>query len=91
MDLRAYAFECSLWRRLVAEQASVGQFYGQFLEGLFVEKEQRELDLLTTRAEERLEKFKQEFAPYVDIIPKAVAASYIGVTPETFSRMVHTK
>jgi hypothetical protein len=50
-------------------------------------KVKRELDLLTTSPQERYENLLQEHPKYVQQIPLKYLASYIGVVPETLSRI----
>lgn len=56
-------------------------------EFLLSKKVKRELDLLTTSPQERYEKLLQEHPKYVQQIPLKYLASYIGVVPETLSRI----
>jgi CRP-like cAMP-binding protein len=44
-------------------------------------------DMLYASAAERLAKFEIEFKPYLDRIKSKYIASYLGLTPETISRM----
>lgn len=56
-------------------------------EFLLTKKVKRELDLLTTSPQERYENLLQEHPKYVQQIPLKYLASYIGVVPETLSRI----
>lgn len=53
----------------------------------FVQKEQREVDLVMLRADERYEKFLEEFPQLEQQIPQYHIASYLGVTPTQLSRI----
>ncbi|MFA9463117.1 MAG: Crp/Fnr family transcriptional regulator [Velocimicrobium sp.] len=54
---------------------------------LFVEKENREMELLGDDAETRYNNFTKKFPELVMRIPQFHIASYIGITPETLSRI----
>jgi CRP-like cAMP-binding protein len=50
-------------------------------------KENRELAFLLTNPEERYEALLVEFASAVDRIPQHFLASYVGIAPESLSRL----
>jgi CRP-like cAMP-binding protein len=52
-----------------------------------VSTQQRVLDNLSLSAEERFEKFCKNFPQLIQRVPQKHLASYIGVTPEFFSKM----
>jgi CRP-like cAMP-binding protein len=56
-------------------------------EFLLAKKVKRELDLLTTSPQKRYEYLLQEHPKYIQQIPLKYLASYIGVVPETLSRI----
>jgi CRP-like cAMP-binding protein len=56
-------------------------------EFLLSKKVKRELDLLTISPQERYENLLQEHPKYIQYIPLKYLASYIGVVPETLSRI----
>ena len=56
-------------------------------EFLLAKKVKRELDLLTKSPQERYENLLEEHPKYVQQIPLKYLASYIGVVPETLSRI----
>ncbi|SHM48533.1 Crp/Fnr family transcriptional regulator [Chryseobacterium polytrichastri] len=53
----------------------------------YVALQQRILSLLTTNAKERFEQFSHQYPQLIQRIPKAVIASYLGVSRETLSRI----
>ena len=57
-------------------------------EGLYVERERREKDLLTLDAKARLVKFMRENAPFKGRVPKNLLASYLGITAVSLSRLL---
>ena len=50
-------------------------------------KDQRILNALSTSAEERYEAFVKKYPSIVSRVPQFMLASYLGVTPETLSRV----
>lgn len=56
-------------------------------ERFFVEKEQREIDLVLLDADKRYKIFQKEFPTLEQQIPQYHIASYLGVTPTQLSRI----
>lgn len=56
-------------------------------ENLFVDKEQREIEIATLDAEKRYQIFKQKFPNIEQQIPQYHIASYLGITPTQLSRI----
>jgi len=54
---------------------------------LFVQREQRESDLLTLTPEQRYEKFRTEQPNIFQSVPQYQIASYLGITPVSLSRI----
>jgi CRP-like cAMP-binding protein len=54
----------------------------------FIEKEQREFMLLQLPASERLKYFRNRFGELAEQIPQYQIASYLGITPESFNRLL---
>lgn len=57
------------------------------MEQLLIDKRQRELDFLTLSADKRYQKLLEEHPEYVQNIPLKYIASFLGVTPESLSRI----
>ncbi|HEY0977929.1 MAG TPA: Crp/Fnr family transcriptional regulator [Flavobacteriales bacterium] len=57
------------------------------LEELLVGRATREVEMLTLNAEERYRKLLQRSAHLLQLVPQKDLASYLGMTPETFSRL----
>jgi CRP-like cAMP-binding protein len=54
---------------------------------LYVRKEQRELSFLMLDAEARYRQMRAQFGPQADAIPQYFLASYLGVRPQSLSRL----
>lgn len=63
------------------------RFFRIITENALVAHQQRILDNLSLSAEERYEQFCQKYPSLVHCLPQKQIASYIGVTPEFFSKM----
>jgi CRP-like cAMP-binding protein len=63
------------------------KFLMQFLEKGYIIKEKRERDLLLLDAETRYKNFLTEFPGLDQRIKQGVIASYLGIKPETLSRI----
>jgi CRP-like cAMP-binding protein len=59
----------------------------KFAERLYVRKEDREIAFLLKSAEERYNALLAGFPPEVEEIPQHFLASYVGVAPESLSRL----
>jgi CRP-like cAMP-binding protein len=65
------------------------RFFRIITENSLVAYQQRTIDSLSLTAEERYNNFCKRYPSLVNTLPKKHIASYIGVTPEFFSRMKH--
>lgn len=75
-------------RELLFEKIpSFEKFFRILLENNMVNTQQRILDKMALTAEERFEKFCMKYPALVSCLPQKYIASYIGVTPEFFSKM----
>lgn len=53
----------------------------------FVDKEQREIEIVLLNADERYLKFQQNYPQLEQVIPQYHIASYLGITPTQLSRI----
>lgn len=74
-------------RDLLESSHSFSKVYNRFITSVFIFKEKREIELLSTTAAERYAKFLEEFPEIADEISASIIASYIGVTPIQLSRI----
>lgn len=63
------------------------RFFRILAENALVANQQRIMDNLSLTAEARFEKFCQKYPGLVNSVPQKQIASFIGVTPEFFSKM----
>lgn len=72
---------------LYAEIPKLERFFRILTENSLVANQERLMDNLSLSAEERFEKFQIKYPTLLQKIPQKHIASYIGVTPEFFSKM----
>ena len=63
------------------------RFFRILTENALVANQQRIMDNLSLSAEERFEKFSKKYPTLIQQVPQKQIASFIGVTPEFFSKM----
>ena len=73
---------------IIYKETQIGNALGrQASELLFLKKSKRELSLLNDSSEERYQKLFTEQPELIRLIPLKYIASYIGVAPQTLSRI----
>lgn len=73
--------------RLYQEVPKMERFFRILIENSLVANQQRLIDNMSFTAEARYDKFTKKYAELVHCLPQKQIASYIGVTPEFFSKM----
>ncbi len=73
--------------KLYIEIPKFERFFRILIEKSLVANQQRIIDNLSLTAEERYNIFCKRYPTLIDYLPQKQIASYIGVTPEFFSRM----
>jgi len=73
--------------RLYREVPKLERFFRILTENNLIANQQRVLDKMALTAEERYEKFSKKYHEVLHCLPQKYIASYIGVTPEFFSKM----
>jgi CRP-like cAMP-binding protein len=63
------------------------RFFRILIENSLVANQERLMDNLSLTAEERFEKFCKKYPTLIQKVPQKQIASFIGVTPEFFSKM----
>jgi CRP-like cAMP-binding protein len=72
---------------LYGEVPKMERFFRILVENSLVANQQRLIDNLTFTAEARYDKFMHKFPELAHRLPQKQIASYLGVTPEFFSKM----
>jgi CRP/FNR family transcriptional regulator, anaerobic regulatory protein len=72
---------------LFQEIPKLERFFRILTENSLVANQERLMDNLSLSAEERFEKFCSKYPDLMQKVPQKQIASYIGVTPEFFSKM----
>lgn len=72
---------------LYKEIPQLERFFRILTENSLVAHQQRLMDNLSLTAEERFEKFCKKYSDLIYNVPQKQIASYLGVTPEFFSKM----
>jgi CRP-like cAMP-binding protein len=72
---------------LYTEIPKLERFFRILTENSLVANQERLMDNLSLSAEERFEKFRIKYPTLLQKVPQKQIASYIGVTPEFFSKM----
>lgn len=72
---------------LYLEIPKLERFFRILTENSLVAHQERLMDNLSLTAEERFEKFCSKYPNLIQKVPQKQIASYIGVTPEFFSKM----
>lgn len=73
--------------KLYAEIPKLERFFRILTENSLVSNQERLMDNLSLTAEEHFEKFCKKYPTLIQKVPQKQIASYIGVTPEFFSKM----
>jgi CRP-like cAMP-binding protein len=73
--------------QLYLEIPKLVSFFRILTENSLVANQERLMDNLSLSAEERFEKFCNKYPTLIQKLPQKQIASYIGVTPEFFSKM----
>ena len=73
--------------QLYSDIPKIERFFRILTENALVANQQRIIDNLSLPAEERFDKFCKRYPTLLQHVPQKQIASYIGVTPEFFSKM----
>lgn len=73
--------------QLYLEIPKLERFFRILIENSLVAHQERLMDNLSLTAEERFEKFCRKYPTLIQKVPQKQIASFIGVTPEFFSKM----
>ena len=86
-DTEALVIEYAVLNKLF-DQYKIWERWGRlFFTQILIGRAQREIEMLTLSAEERFQLFVNRQPTILQQIPQKQLASYLGMTPETFSRL----
>jgi len=86
-DVRFLKIPLSNIRTLLETSHEFSKAYNRFLTSVFIFKEKREIELLSTTGKARFESFSREFPEIAEEISGVTLASYLGITPVQLSRI----
>ena len=86
-DSHLLAIKFEDYHTLINRYRKLERWAYQFLVGILVGRLRREIEMLSCSAEERYRNLLQRSPHVIQQIPYKHLASYLGMTPETFSRM----
>lgn len=86
-DSRILSFNFEKWQELQARHPAWNVFLLRLVEKGFMVKEKRERELLLLDAESRYRIFLAEFPGLDKRIKQTIIASYLGISPESLSRV----
>jgi len=85
---------CKIWEadyskltKLYDKHPDLERMTRVLVEHFFIQKEQREVEIVLLNADERYKIFKQNFPELEQLIPQYHIASYLGITPTQLSRI----
>lgn len=86
-DAKVYKISKEDQNTLYEKVPKMERFFRILIENSVVAHQQRLIDNLSLTAEDRYEKFCSKYPAFIQCIPQKHIASFIGVTPEFFSKM----
>ena len=86
-DAKVYKLTRENQEKLYELVPKTERFFRILIEKSVVAHQQRLIDNLSLTAEDRYAKFCHKYPDFIQCIPQKYIASYIGVTPEFFSKM----
>jgi len=88
VEIRCVFIPYDLIRRLYDLHPVWNHLGRKIAEIIFIERERREWELLTMKAQERYEKFLDLYGCIKEDIPQYQVASYLGISPVSLSRIM---
>jgi len=86
-DTQVYLISIDNREKLCAELQKMEYFFMKKTTAGYIALQKRILSLMSQRAEERFTQFVQLYPTLLQRVPKALIASYLGISRETLSRM----
>lgn len=86
-DCRIWVADYSAFKKLFDQHPDIERAARMLAELFFVQKEQREIDIVLLTADKRYQIFRDTFPGLEEQIPQYHIASYLGITPTQLSRI----
>lgn len=87
-DSELLQFSYHNFQKMLAESKNGDKITRVMADLAFISKQQQQIDLLTKTALERFEQLKTQIPHLLDRTPKKYIASYLGITPQSLSRII---
>jgi CRP-like cAMP-binding protein len=86
-DCELSVWDASYFQELIRQNQQWALFALRIAEYLFYRKEKREISMLLKSAEERYQDMLKEFPSLPQEVPQYLIASYLGIKPQSLSRI----
>lgn len=86
-DCELLLIEKHQWEKMFSDIPKLERFYRLLLQNAFVSMQRRIAENMSLTAEERYANFLQQYARFEQRLPQRQIASYLGITPESLSRI----
>ena len=86
-DCELSVWDASFFQELIKQKQQWSLFALKIAENLFYRKEKREISMLLYTAEERYQNMLSEFPLLAQQVPQYLLASYVGIKPQSLSRI----
>ena len=86
-DCELLLIEKQQWEKMFVEVPKFERFFRILLQNAFVSMQRRIAENMSLSAEERYTNFLQKHAHFEQRLPQRQIASYLGITPESLSRI----
>jgi CRP-like cAMP-binding protein len=86
-DSELLLIEKSNWEKMFVEIPKFERLFRMLLQNAFISMQRRISDNMSLTAEERYKKFSTQYPLLEQRLPQRQIASYLGITPESLSRI----
>jgi CRP-like cAMP-binding protein len=86
-DSELFLIEKSQWEKMFIEIPKFERLFRMLLQNAFISMQRRITDNMSLTAEERYIKFNKQYPQFEQRLPLRQIASYLGITPESLSRI----
>ncbi|MBL4675668.1 MAG: Crp/Fnr family transcriptional regulator [Mucilaginibacter sp.] len=90
-DSEVLLFDKTTMDRLMAELPAFGKMINEILNKSFITSQNRIYESISNTAEEKYHTFVERYPAFALRAPQAMIASYLGIKPETLSRLRNKK